>query len=72
VFGRDWGGFVGVNLFCVWDNLVWFCGSECVLCVGQFEACLEIVILCCLWENFSGLGGLNLCCVGESLGRVWE
>jgi len=44
-------GFVGVSVCCVWDSLVWFvgvslccvwdslelvCGSECVLCVGQF------------------------------------
>jgi len=29
-------GFVGVIVFCVWDSLVWVCGSECVLCVEQF------------------------------------
>jgi len=27
-----------VSLCCVWDNLVWYWGSECVLCVGQFGA----------------------------------
>ena len=26
-------GFVGVN---VWDSLEWVCGSECLLCVGEF------------------------------------
>ena len=29
-------GFVGVSVCCVWDTLVWVCGSEIVLCVGQF------------------------------------
>jgi len=29
-------GFVGVSLCCVWDSLLWFVGSECVLCVGKF------------------------------------
>jgi len=28
--------FVGVRLSCVWDSLVRVCGSEGVLCVGQF------------------------------------
>ena len=27
---------MGVSVCCVWDSLVWGCGSECVLCVGQF------------------------------------
>ena len=34
--GTVWCGFVGVSLCCVWDSLVWVCGSEIVLCVGQF------------------------------------
>ena len=49
--GTVWCGFVGVSVCCVgqfgvglwvvsvccvWDSLVWVCGSECVLCVGQF------------------------------------
>jgi len=51
VCGTVWCGFVGVSVCCVgqfgvglwvvsvccvWDSLVWVCGSECVLCVGQF------------------------------------
>ena len=36
VCGTVWCGYVGVSVCCVWDSLVWVCGSECVLCVGQF------------------------------------
>jgi len=36
VCGRVWCGFVGVSVCSVWDSLVCVCGSECVLCVGQF------------------------------------
>jgi len=32
----DLSGFVGVSVCCLWDSLVWVCGSECVLFVGQF------------------------------------
>ena len=49
--GRFWGGFVAVNLCCVWDRFLWDCGSECMLCVVQFGACLEIVGVCFVWEN---------------------
>jgi len=38
--GEFVAGFGGVSLCCVWDSLVWDWGSECVLCVGQFGACL--------------------------------
>jgi len=27
---------LGVIVCCVWESLLWVCGSECVLCVGQF------------------------------------
>ena len=54
--GRELFGFGGVSFCCVWDSLVRVCGSECVLCVGEFGA---------------GFRGLSLCCVWESLGRVW-
>jgi len=39
----------------VWDSLAWFCGSECVLCVGQFGACKgELVCTACgtVWSGF--------------------
>ena len=32
-----WCGFVGESVCCVWDSLMWVCGSDCVLCVGQFS-----------------------------------
>jgi len=28
-------GFVGVSVCCVWDILLWVCGSECLLGVGE-------------------------------------
>ena len=36
VRGTVCSGFVGVSVCCVWNSFVWVCGSECVLCVGQF------------------------------------
>ena len=36
VCGTVWGGSGGVRLCCVWENLMCVCGSEFVLCVGQF------------------------------------
>ena len=36
VCGTVWCGFGGVSLCCVLVNFVFVCGSECVLCVGQF------------------------------------
>jgi len=36
VCGTVWGGFVGVSLCCVWENLGRVWGSEFVLCVVQF------------------------------------
>jgi len=54
---------------CVWDSLVWVCGSECVLLVGQFGVGLwEWVCAACgtVWCGFVGVG---VCCVWDSL--VW-
>ena len=51
VCGTGWCGFVGANVYCVWEGLVlfvgetvccvwdswvWVCVSVCVLCVGEF------------------------------------
>ena len=33
--GTFWCEFVEVSVCCVWDSLVWVCGSECVLCVDS-------------------------------------
>jgi len=32
--GKIGVGLRGVSVYCVWDSLVRFCGSMCVLCVG--------------------------------------
>ena len=40
-----------VSVCCVWDSLVWVCGSECVLCVGQFGVCLWVVSVCCVRDS---------------------
>ena len=53
-----WYVFVGVSVCCVWDNLVWVCGSEFVLCVAQFGVGLwERVCVVCgtVWCGFVGL-----------------
>jgi len=64
--GRVWGWFVGVNLCCVWDSLLWVCGSECVMSVVQFGACLEIVRVCCVWESLEWVWGIDfVLCVGK-------
>ena len=34
----------------VWDSLERVCGSECVLCVGQFGLGLWGVSVCCVWD----------------------
>ena len=40
-------GIGGVSIYCVWDSLVWVCGSDYVLCVRQFgEGLGELVLLC--------------------------
>jgi len=39
VCGTVWFGFGGMSVcvsVCVWDRLVWVCGSECELCVVEF------------------------------------
>jgi len=48
---------------------VWVCGSECVLCVGQFGVGLwerGCVVCGTVW---CGVGGVRVCCVWDSL--VW-
>jgi len=37
VFGTVWNVFGRVIVCCVWDSLEWVWGSECVLCVRQFD-----------------------------------
>ena len=55
-----------MNLCCVWNSLVWDCGSECVLCVRQFGAWLEKVRLCFVCENLERDWGIDfVLCVGE-------
>ena len=60
-----------MSFCCVWDNLVWDWGSECVLCVGQFGAGLgeRFYVVCGrVWGVFEGV---NFCCVLERLVCVW-
>jgi len=52
VCGTVWCGFGGVSLCCVLVNFVFVCGSECVLCVGQFGFGFGGVSLCCVWDSF--------------------
>jgi len=33
---------------CLWDSLLWVCGSACLLCVGQFCVGLGSVFVLCL------------------------
>ena len=54
--GTVWCGFVGVSVCCVWDRLVWVCGSESVPCVGQFGVCLvEREFVLCVGQLGVGL-----------------
>jgi len=39
VCGRDCCGFVGVSVRFVRFTSLWVWGSECVLCVGEFDVC---------------------------------
>jgi len=51
---------------CVWNSLVWVCGSECVLCVGQFGVGLwRIFFAVCgtVWRGFVGVS--VFCVVGQ-------
>ena len=50
-------GFVGVSVCCVLESLVWVCGRECVLCVGQFV---------------DGLWVCGNECVGQFRVGLWE
>ena len=49
-------GQFGVGLgewVCAVCGIVWggFGGCESVLCVGHFRSCLEVVVVCCVWES---------------------
>ena len=64
--GRDWGGFGGVSLCCVWDSVVWVWGSEYVLCVGQFGAGLGERVCAVCGRVWGGNGGVYfVLCVVE-------
>jgi len=53
-------------LCCVWGSLLLVCGIECLLCVGQFVACLELVSVCCVWDSLERVWGIDFqLCVGE-------
>jgi len=71
VCGRDWGGFGGVTLCCVWDSLVRCCGSEFVLCVVLNCVGLGERVFAVCGTVWCGFGGVSVCCVWERLGRVW-
>ena len=55
---------------CVWDSLVWVCGSECVLCVGQFGVGLWVESVCCVWDSLVWVCGSE--CVGQFGVGLWE
>jgi len=63
---------------CVWNSLVWVCGSEFVLCVGQYGLVCGSECLLCVGHFGVGLGervcavcgtvccglvGVSVCCV---------
>jgi len=58
-----------VSLCWLWDRMVWVCGIECVLCVGQFEAGLGELVCAVFGSVWSGFGEVILFCVWLSLGR---
>ena len=49
-------GFGVVSLCRVWESLMWVCGSECVLCGGEFGAGLRVNFLLCVGVFEAGLG----------------
>jgi len=62
-----------VSVCCVWESFVWVLGSECVLCVGQFEACLEVVSVCCVWDSLVWVCESEcVLCVGQIGEGLWE
>ena len=55
-----------MSLCCVWDSLLWVCGSEFVLCFLQIGACLEIESVCRVWDSVQRVWGIGfLLCVVE-------
>ena len=61
------GRFGGFGLCCVCESLVWVLGSEFVLCVGEYGAGLEEWVFDVCGRDWSGFGGVSLCCFE----RVW-
>jgi len=73
VCGTDWCGFVGEIVCCVWDSLVWVCGSECVLCLGQFHVGLGGVRMGSVWESLERFWGNEfVLCVGHFRVGLWD
>jgi len=70
VCGKVWCVFVGVSVCCVWDSLVRVCGSECVLCVGQFGVGLWGCVFAVCGRVWCGFVVLSLCCVWDRMERV--
>ena len=56
---------MGVIVCCVWDSLILVCGSECVLCVGQFAVDFGRVSLCCVWDSLVWNWGVFVFCVWD-------
>jgi len=77
VFGTVCGGFRGECVCCVWENLLRFWGSVCVLYVSQFGAGLRecfCAVCVSVWVEFGGLlcevcGSVCVGIGGESLLR---
>jgi len=66
VYGTVLCGFGGVSLCRVWESLMWVCGSECLLCVGQFGVGLWGMSLCCVWDSLVWVWGSKfVLCVGQ-------
>ena len=61
-----------MNLYCVWESLGWVWGSDFVLCVGQFRAGLGECFCAVCRTVWCGFVVVRVCCVWESLGRVFS
>ena len=68
--GTDSCVFRGVSFCCVWESFVSVWESEYVLCEGQFEAGLGVLVCAVCGRLWGGFGEVSLCCVWESLWRV--
>jgi len=63
--------FLGVCLCCVWDSILWVGESEFVLCVVQFGVGLGECVCVVCGTVWCGFGGVDVCSLLDSLGRVW-